>query len=180
MLMKKLLFGLSIIMILSLAVTGCGGEQTDSEDEDDTDSEDEDDDENGDDDGGGGDFAGTWTYVELLDSSAPTESLCPCGDPDNPGIDSDDPDDCGPREYPITFDVDSSGNVTIQGTDDSWGTIEESGQWSGSPEAEGYINGAVSGTCTSTSCSGTFTADYVTDSGGAADCYDGTFTMTKN
>lgn len=163
-------------MILSLAVTGCGGEQADSEDEDQTDSENGDDDGNG----GGGDFVGTWTYVELLDSLAPAESLCPCGEPGNPTSYTNDPDNCGPAEYTITFVVDSNGDVTIQDTDDSWGTINGSGQWSGSPEAEGYANGTVSGTCTSTSCSGTFTADYVTDSGGVDDCYDGTFTMTKN
>lgn len=166
--MKKalvFLFVMGSLMLISFGGTGgCGGAATDGED----------------DGGGGGDFAGTWTYVELLDSLAPAESLCPCGTLANSEIDSNDPNDCGPRKYFITFDVDSSGNVTIQGTDDSWGKINTSGEWSGSPEEDGYINAAVSGTCTSTSCSGTFTTDYVTGSGGVADCYDGTFTMTKN
>lgn len=130
--------------------------------------------------GSSSDYTGTWAYVELLTSKAPTKSLCPCGVPGSPGTDSTDPNNCGPREYTSPAVVDSSGHVTIFGNN-TWGTINSSGQWSGSPKETGYINGAVSGTCTSsTSCSGTFKADYVTDTGGAAACYEGTFTMTKN
>lgn len=163
---RLLMIGLFLVPVHFGGAAGCGGAATDGGE--------------GGDDGGGGDFAGTWTYVESLDSQAPTVGLCQCGVPGDPESYTTDPNNCGPAQYTITFVVDSSGDVTIQGTDDSWGTINSSGRWSGSPEEEGYVNGAVSGTCTSTSCSGTFTADYVTGSGGAADCYDGTFTMTKN
>lgn len=168
-----LVFGFLFPSVLFGSSTTCGGAQTDGEEDGEEDNE-------GDDEGGGsGDFAGTWTYVELLDSLAPTDSRCPCGLPGDPDSHHNDPSNCDVIRYTSEAVVDSSGNVTVFGND-TWGTIDSSGAWSGSPEEEGYVNGAVNGTCTSTSCSGTFTADYVTDSGGADDCYDGTFTMTKD